>query len=53
MTDAEGAYLGRQLEKHPGELNMLLLASLGIHFSIFCSQQGLKAVRKSGIKLLF
>lgn len=38
VTDAEGVYLGKQLETNLEELNILPLASLDIPFSSFCSR---------------
>lgn len=38
VTDAEGVYSGKQLERNLEELNMLLLASLDIPFSSFCTR---------------
>lgn len=38
VTDAEGVYLGKQLETNLEELNMLLLASFDIPFSSFFSR---------------
>lgn len=52
VTDTEGVHLGRQLERSLGEVNMLLLASLGIHFSSFHSRWGLWVWETPGFRHL-